>query len=114
MLSFILVVAAFLLVMTGLLHRWRSSPGSRSGALTGGLLDSVAMVCLLLGVFGVLMVLVLGVLPESGLRITGRSLPDLVLASLGLVAAGLGGLSSGALWRGLRGRRRRAAAPAAH
>jgi uncharacterized membrane protein len=85
----IVVAAVFVLLTARSLQVATSSTASRSLALLGTLLDALAMLGLCLGLFGLFMALTLGVFADTGLRLTGQSLRDVLITSGALIAAGV-------------------------
>jgi hypothetical protein len=101
----VVVTAVFLFLLGRSLSEALSTTSSRPLAFLGTLLDGAAMLAFGLGVFGLLMALVLGILAESGPRLVGQSLRDVLVMSAALIGAGAVALFVGTAVRGLGARR---------
>jgi hypothetical protein len=99
------IAAAFLFLLGRSLREGMRSTSSRPLAVFGTLLDGLAMLAFGLAVFGALMALVLGILAETGPRLAGQSLRDVLVTSGALLVAGIVLLVLGTATRGLAARR---------
>lgn len=104
----IVVAGIFLFLLGRSLHEGMSSGRSRTGAFLGALADGLGMICMAIGVFGLLMALVLGVFASAGPRLTGDSLRDVIIWSGGFILLAFLLLVAGTAARNLGGRRARA------
>lgn len=106
----IVVAGLFLFLLGRSLHEGMSGGGSRVGAFLGVVADGLSMICAAIGVFGLLMALVLGVFADAGPRLTGDSLRDVIIWSVGFILLAVLLLFAGIAARKLRGRPRAARA----
>lgn len=88
MLLWIVIAAVFLFLLARYLQENSSSTRSRAAALIGTLFDGLGLVALTLGVFGLLVAVVFGVMPDSGPRLAGSGLYSTLTWSIALLAAG--------------------------
>lgn len=84
----VVIGALFLFLLGRQLHENTNSTRSRPMALMGTLSDGIGLVCLAVGTFGLLMSLILGVFASHGPRLTGTSLVDVLLWSVGALILG--------------------------
>lgn len=84
----IAIAALFLYLASRFSRENASTTRSRPAAFVASLADSVALVLLTLGVFGMLMALVLGVFAGTGPHLAGESLVSVIIWSIALMAIG--------------------------
>jgi uncharacterized protein YacL len=107
----VLIAAAFLYLMSWSLSDGLSNTASRPLALLGSLTDAAAMICMGAGVFGLMMALVLGVFAGGGLRLSGASLTNTLIWSVGLIVAAFAFVVLGTALRRMGGRAEMVARP---
>ena len=81
----IILAAVFLFLIGCSLSESLGSTRSRPAAVAGTILDGLGMVVMAAGVFGLLMALVFGVFTDQGIRLTGASLRDVTIWSVGMI-----------------------------
>ncbi len=81
----IVVAGIFLLLAGKSLNEALARTSSRSTAFLSAAADGIAMIAAATGVFGLLMAVFLGLLPTSGVRLTGDGLRGVLLWSAGAI-----------------------------
>jgi hypothetical protein len=82
----IVVAGIFLLLAGKSLNEALARTSSRSTAFLSAAAEGIAMIAAAIGVFGLLMAVFVGLLPTSGVRLTGDSLRGVLLWSCGAIA----------------------------
>lgn len=98
------IAALFLFLVGRQAHENSLSTPSRRAAFLGTLAHGLALVALGFGTFGLLMALFLGLLAPTGPRLTGASLRDVLMWSVGFLILGAALLSGDGGIRRLGGR----------
>lgn len=85
----IVIGTLFLFLVSRQLHENTSTTRSRPLALLGTLADGLGLLALGIGTFGMLMAIFLGFFPPAGPHLTGSSLVEVIIWSVGLLVVGV-------------------------